>query len=424
MRIVTAVIMALVLATSAWAAIYSDMTGHPAQRAVERLTAKGVFKPGPDGRFNPTERVTRLDVALFIARLLGISGQGMKVVPFKDQDQIPEDARPAVSAVVGLGTFQANKVEVKRGTIVYTLSTDKAAYGPQDEILLTFTIQNTGKEDIGFDYPTSQFHDFIIRMADGTEVARWSLGRAFLPVDKPVPIAAGKSMTFQTRWRQLDQNDQPVAAGRYEIAAQHTTKSNPVSLSLVYQRGLMSAFPDNTFKPRQPLTRAELAALVVRAGGLEPEAVKAKPPAVSDLREIAEDQRGSVAVVLERKMMAAVSGAFKPAQPATRAEAALALDALGTSLNKYDFTKATFRTVIGSRPPLLSVEDEKKAIRVFRVSMSHAVYRNDRPATIQELKPGDGLQFLKAGDVGDVMYIEATGSEVCHEVLSRYRQPR
>jgi hypothetical protein len=410
MRIIGAAVLALILAVPSWAAIYGDINGHPAQRAVERLTAKGVFRVAPDLRFNPNERITRLEMAIFLVRLLAISGQGVRVPAFKDQDQIPEDARSAVAAVVGLGTLQANKVELKRGNLVYTLTSDKAAYGPQDEILLTFIVQNTAKEDVAFEFVTSQLHDFVIKAADGTEVARWSLGRAFLPVDKPIPLAAGKSMTFQTKWRQLDQNDQPAPAGRYEIIAMHTTKSSPVALSLIYQKGLMSAFPDNTFRPRQALTRAELAGLVVRAGGLEAELAKAKAPAVSDVAEIPDDLRSSAAVVMERKLMLPISGAFKPAQAATRAEAAVAMDGLGVSLKRYDFTKGTFRTIIGSRPPLLSFEDDKKAIRIFRVSVTHAVYRNDRPATLQELKPGDAVQFLKAGDVGDIMYLEATGN--------------
>src|SRR3972149_3934169 len=121
---------------------------------------------------------------------------------------------PFFSSMLCMGTVSAQSIELKKGNIVYMLTTDKLAYGPEDEVLLTFIISNTGKEDVTFEYSNSQFHDFIIKAADGTEVARWSLGRAFLPVEKPVPLVAGEALDFHTRWRQLDQNDRPVGQGR------------------------------------------------------------------------------------------------------------------------------------------------------------------------------------------------------------------
>jgi hypothetical protein len=410
MRSLVVVLIVLGLASQTAAAIFSDVAGHPAQRAIERLAAKGVVA-GVGERFLPGEPLTRLDVVRFLVRLLGIPGESARLPAFKDLDQIPPDARPAVAASVGVGTVSATKVEVKKGAIVYTLTTDKAAYGPEEPVLLTFIVHNTGKTDVTFEYANSQFHDFIVKAADGSEVARWSLGRAFLPVDKPVPLAAGKSLSFQTRWRQLDQNDRPVPVGRYEIVAVHTTKQEPTQLSLSFQKGLVVGYPDNTFRPRQPVTRAELAALTVRAGGLDAEAfARARAQvAAADGAAVPDWARGSVAVVLERKMLPLLDGAFRPGQPATRADAAVALDALMGLLNKYDWTKGTLRAVQPGRPATLAVEDDQKAVRTFRVAPAHAVYRNDRPATLAELRPGDAVQFLKPADVGDVVYIEATG---------------
>ena len=80
-----------------------------------------------------------------------------------------------------------------------------------------------------------------------------------------------------------------------------------------------------------------------------------------------------------------------------------------TLLKKYDFQKGIFRGAQGSRPPTITIEDEKKAVRTFRVAAVHAVYRNDRFVPLSALRPGDIIQFLKESDVGDVVYIEATG---------------
>ena len=411
MRMFVAVLLVLALVAPAWADIFTDIAGIPAQRAIERLAAKGIVRGTAAGKFLPNDVVTRLEMVLFLVRLLGVSGQGIKPPAFKDLDKIPESARSAVTAAVSMGTMSAQSVELKKGNIVYTLTTDKLAYGPEDEVLLTFIISNSGKEDVTFEYSNSQFHDFIIKAADGTEVARWSLGRAFLPVEKPVPLVAGKSLNFNTRWRQLDQNDRPVGPGRYEIIAVHTTKANPTAFSLFFQKGLVVGYPDNTFRPDQTVSRAELAALAVRAGGLDAEAfarAKATLP-VSDNAAVLDWARGSVAVAVERKMIPLIDGAFKPTQGATRADAAVALDVLMTLLKKYDFQKGIFRGAQESRPPTITIEDEKKAVRTFRVAAAHAVYRNDRFVPLSALRPGDTIQFLKESDVGDVVYIEATG---------------
>lgn len=411
MRILLAMGLVLILIAPARAEIFTDIAGHPAQRAIERLAAKGIVRGTAEGRFQPASAVTRLEVVLFLVRLHGISGQGLKIPAFKDLEQIPESARPAVAAAVGVGTMSALTAELRKGVITYTLTADKVSYAPEEWITLTFVITNTSKEDVTYEYNNSQFHDFIIKSVDGTEEARWSLGRAFLPVDKPVTLAAGKSMSFSTRWKQLDQNDRPVPTGRYEIVGKHTTKTNPTSLSLFFQKGLVVGYPDNTFRPNKPVSRAELAALAVRAGGLDTEALaraKATLP-VSDNAAVLDWARGSVAVAIERKMIPLIDGAFRPDQGATRADTAVALDVLMEVLQKYDFVKAIFRSVGEGRPATISVEDDKNAVRTFRIASAHAVYRNNRPATLADLKAGDTVLLLKESDVGDVLYIEATG---------------
>lgn len=410
MRTVLTALLVLALITPAWAEIFSDVAGHPSQRAIERLAAKGIVA-GAGGRFQPAEAVNRLQLVQFLVRMLGISGQGVKLPAFKDLNQIPENARTAVAASVGIGTVSTTSAELKKGPITFTLTTDKPAYGPEEQILLTFVVTNTGKEEVKFEHSNSQWHDFIITSADGTEVARWSLGRAFLPEDKPVTLAPGKSFNFTTRWRQLDQNDRPVATGRYEITSVHTTKANPTSVSLFFQKGLVVGYPDNTFRPNQVVSRSELAAMAVRAGGLDTEAfakAKAALP-VSDNGQVMDWARGSVAVAIERKMIPLVDGAFRPGQGATRADAASALDVIMGVLKKYDFTRGTLRAVGTGRPGTISFTDDKNATRTFRMASAHAVYRNERVATLADLKAGDKIAMLKESDAGDVSYIEATG---------------
>ncbi|HEY3247729.1 MAG TPA: BsuPI-related putative proteinase inhibitor [bacterium] len=397
-----------VLVLPAWGAIYSDIQGNFAQQAVERLAAKGIFRVPADGKFNPTATVTRLDMAIFLSRALGLSGQGLSLPDLKDGNDVPRDAQSAVAAVMNVGTVAPPKIELKKGQITYTLSTDKALYGPGDLVRLKFEVKNTGTTDVQFDFANSQFHDFVVREADGTEIARWSVGRAFLPIQGPVTLAAGATYPAETLWRQLDQNDNPVPPGRYEIIAIHTTKSNPTTLTLTFTKGLMPAFSDDTWRPKAEVARADLAAFVVRAMGLGEGPANAAIP-VADAATIPAALRGAVATAVDKKILIVnAANQIRPAAPATRADVAWALDQLMTATDRYDFSKGVLKDVTTGTPAFIVVEDVSKAQRTFRVARANAIYRSNAPATLRDLKPGDKLLFLKPSDVGDVAYIEAS----------------
>lgn len=398
----------LAVAPPAWGAIFSDINGLPAQRAIERLAARGIMRTGGD-RFNPNGTVTRAEFAIFLSRALGISGQGLPAAEVKDWADVPRDAQPAVAAMTTMGSVSPQKVEVKKGVVTYVLATDKPVYGPTEMVELTFTITNTGKEDLKFEFANSQFYDFIIRDGQGGEVAKWSIGRAFLAITQPLTLAAGAKFDYKTRWRQLDQNDDPVDPGRYEVTAVLTTKSNPTAVSLIFNRGLMPVFSDNTFRPKLEVTRLELATTMAKGMGL-PEGSPAALQGVPDAGDIPADQRGAVAAALEKRIVTLTADrAFRPSRGATRAEVAVALDGLMEAVKRYDFSKGTLKDIRVGTPTVIQIEDEQKALRTFRVARASAVYRNNGLADLKDLKLGDSLLFLKAGDVGDVAYIEATG---------------
>lgn len=493
MRTAAVVAVMALVAVPAAAQVFTDMTNNPARRAAERLYAKGVVSRLPDGRFAPEQPLTRLDVAVALARGLGIPTAGIRPPDFRDVDQIPPADRSAVAAASIMGAVSARKVEVRRGSVTYTLAADKTVYAPDDMIELTFTIANTGPgretemlsadrgrprmklsdrdgmrpgvegelyvetrtpqgatrqsvarvrvleartegsilevveagtvqirpglkvfflQDVQFEYATTQFHDFVIRDQDGNEVARWSLNRPFQAVERPIPLAANQSMLFNTRWRQLDQNDQPVRPGRYTLSAVQTIKEDPVTLSITFQRGMISAYPDNTFRPRQPVTRADLAVFMVRGMGLEAEALRRANETllVADAREIPAEARGSVVVAIDRKMIAPLpDNTFQPTRTATRGEAIIALNVLMEALNRYNYVVGTLREVRGGPPPVVVVEDEQKQIRTHRVAVVSAIYRNDQTVLLLQLRAGDQLKMLKPTEAGEVMYVEATG---------------
>lgn len=492
MRTVAVCVLIALVAAPAAAQVFTDMRDHPARRAAERLVAKGIAIRLPDGRLAPEEPVTRLDVALFLARALGIPTGGVRAPDFRDVDQIPAADRSAVAAASILGTVSATRAEVKRGTVTYALSVNKPAFGPDETVEMTFTIANDGQgiatemmaadrdrprvklterdgikagvegelytesrtpqgvkreriararilevrsdssivelydfgtvepraglkalflADVFFEYTSSQFHDFVVRDGEGNEAARWSLNRPFVPVERPIALAANRSMEFKTLWKQLDQNSQPVRPGRYELVATHMTKERPTSVTISFQRGLISAFPDNTFRPRLPVTRADLAVYMVRAMGLDGEAHRRANDTlmVADAREIPAEARGSVVVAIERRVIPALpDNTFRPTRVANRGEAVFALNALMEAMNRFDYVTATLREIRGGPPPTIVVEDASKQIRSHRVAVVSAIYRNDQPVLLMQLRPGDQLRMLRPTEAAEIMYIEAT----------------
>jgi len=107
-------VIALVTAPAA-AQIFTDMATHPSRRAAERLAAKGVVTRLPDGRLAPDEPLTRLDVALFLGRSLGIPTSGIRMPDFRDIDQIPPADRLAVAAASIMGTVSLPRWKRERG---------------------------------------------------------------------------------------------------------------------------------------------------------------------------------------------------------------------------------------------------------------------------------------------------------------------
>jgi hypothetical protein len=401
--------LALALATSAppaGANMYSDTQAGPYTRAIEKLSVVGVIAGYPDGTFKPDQPITRLTVVEALARGLDVKGSGT-IPNFKDLAEIPEAVRPTIAALLNTGAASQQKATVTQDNVTYTLTTDRSVYGIDDPVDLTFTITNTGKEDVKFEFSTSQYYDFIVKRGN-EQIARWSLGQTFVPNPPPLFLAAGKSMTFNTRWLQKDQDSHVVGPGTYSISAVFPLKDHPVTVNLDFQKGILTAFPDNTFRPQAQVTRAEFAALLVRAMGLQGEATqKAQAPLnVSDAADVPAQLHGYVAVAIDHKLLTAANNAFRPNAPTTRAEAAAAIAAIMDAQNRFNWVKGTLAS-IGSGD--ITVANEQKAVTSYALTPQVAVYRNDKPAKPGDLKANDTVLLLLTGPRGRAGYIEATG---------------
>ena len=254
--------------------------------------------------------------------------------------------------------------------------------------------------------------DFII--AQGTaEIAKWSLGQTFVQSSPTQPLtlflAPGKSFVYTTRWLQKDQDNQLVPPGTYDIVGVSMAKGNAVSVTLQFQKGLLTTFPDNTFRPNGQVSRAEFAALIVRAMGRQGEATqKAQAPlAVSDAADVPAPLHGYVAVAIDQKIMPPYSdGTFRPNAPTTRAEAAGALASVMDALGRFNYVKGSLVSIGNGQ---VTVSSASQAVTSYALAPTIAVYRNGKPVGPEELKASDVVLLLLTGPRGRAGYIEAKG---------------
>ncbi|HEV2440589.1 MAG TPA: S-layer homology domain-containing protein [bacterium] len=398
--------LALALAGPAGAVMYSDTQNSPYARSIEKLSVVGVIAGFPDGTFKPDQPITRLTVVEALARGLDVKGSGT-IPNFKDLADIPEAVRPTIAALLNTGAASQQKATVTQDAVAYTLTTDRAVYGIDDPVDLTFTITNTGKDDVKFEFPTTQYYDFVIKRGD-EQIARWSLGQTFVPNPQPLFLAGGRSMTFNTRWLQKDQDSHVVGPGTYNISAVFPLKDNPITVNLEFQKGILTAFPDNTFRPAAQVTRAEFSALLVRALGLQGEATqKAQAQlAVTDAADVPAPLHGYVAVAIDHKLLAVTNNVFRPNAPTTRAEAAAALAAIMDAQSRFNYVKGALASISQGD---ITVANDQKAVTSYALTPQVAIYRNDKPVPAAELKPNDKILLLLTGPRGRAGYIEATG---------------
>lgn len=380
-----------------------------AQRIIQKVVARGILLAGPDGGFNPGGTLTRLDMVRAIIRALGMQGV-VAQSSFKDIADLSAADKNAVGAAMSIGLMARTSTEQRKGDLVFRLSTDKTIYQPGEYLTLTLEVQNNGKSDLQWTFATSQQYDFVIR-AGLNEIARWSLGKAFIAQEIKVPLAAGQKFVYQTRWLQLDQNDNPVPAGRYELLGVFLARESLTQMSLFYQKGLLFGLVEDEFRPTETVTRAELAAVMVRAMGLDNEAAakSQNPMTFADAAAIPAWARGYAIVANEQKVLVAYEdGSWRATAPVSRAEAAAAFNAWLETSGRYNYIEGTI-VDIAAGANTIRIRNAAGQLIAYRLAATFAIYRNDRPAQLSDLKAGDRVRMLGQSEVGLVGYIEASG---------------
>jgi len=85
------------------AAYYTDTKGHWAEGGIARATEMGWIKGYPDGRFGPDQAITRAEFATMLSRALALSAPSGQARIFGDHESIPAYAKPFVTQAAAAG---------------------------------------------------------------------------------------------------------------------------------------------------------------------------------------------------------------------------------------------------------------------------------------------------------------------------------
>lgn len=210
---------------------FSDVPGHWAESDVMRLAALELVKGYPDRTFKPDQLVNRLEAVVLVIRSGGFAAEAEKKASLK--------ARPA-RAGAGAGRAAGAAESVSAPT----------PWVPWGQAYLDLAVEK------GF-LPLSKPEDFdYADPATRLEVAAL-LARALYLVS---PGAVPEPESFG----QTDSPPAGAAALKSFSDEAAVPPADRVIIRAVAAAGVMTGYPDGAFRPLQPLTRAELAAVLSR----------------------------------------------------------------------------------------------------------------------------------------------------------------
>ncbi|HHY46732.1 MAG TPA: S-layer homology domain-containing protein [Firmicutes bacterium] len=176
-------------------------------------------------------------------------------------------------------------------------------------------------------------------------------------------------------------------------------------IAAVDDKGIMSGYPDGTFRPSQGITRAEVATALVRALGLN-DKLQPRQPAPPTFADVQNSHWAFRQVEMLNKLGVVpvhFGALFQPGVPATRAEVAWmvkGLTDLKTSSGKLAAFDPMYRTVTvrmaGGREETMSLGPDTE------------VFRNSVAADLDNLRTGDDV-YVVATAYGEPKFITARG---------------
>ena len=201
----------------------TDVRGSEYQMAVERLSQIGIVQGYPNGLYRPTDATGRAEYAVMTLR-------GLNLRDLRDLTQI--------KFVLGRTSTVNLSVADENGRTVATLTRNTTLEAGEH------TVVWNGRSDSGqFVAPGRYTYSCTARDARGEATTL----KSSVNIVSPSPLQATGTPSF------VDVKATDWYAGY---------------LKLGEDQGLLLGFPDRTFRPRNPVSRVEAAAIVVRALGL------------------------------------------------------------------------------------------------------------------------------------------------------------
>ncbi|MFB5083669.1 S-layer homology domain-containing protein [Symbiobacterium thermophilum] len=189
-------------------------------------------------------------------------------------------------------------------------------------------------------------------------------------------------------------------------------------VELLWELGLTEGYPDGRFRPEAPLTRVELAAMLVRAAGLEQRAAVLRSARLSyrDAGEIPAWAVGAVAAAAEAGLMSGDGdGYYRPWALVTRAEGAAAvaqwLDQYGL-LFDLEGTLVAFDPREGEGTVRTPMGEEHS----ISLAVDAAILRGGERVLPPALQVADQVSLI-LNDAGQVRFVEAWYADLLAEGL-------
>ncbi|MDQ2800213.1 MAG: BsuPI-related putative proteinase inhibitor [Armatimonadota bacterium] len=107
------------------------------------------------------------------------------------------------------------------------IATDKTRYRRGQPVHIRFSVVNTSKKAVTYNFPTSQKYDLTIKDAQGLEVWNWAKSRVFSQNLTAVTLPPGKPVVYTILWNGADQAGRNVKSGVYTLTARLTSQNHP-----------------------------------------------------------------------------------------------------------------------------------------------------------------------------------------------------
>ena len=274
-------------------AAMTDVRGSEYQNAVQRLSQIGIVQGYPDGRYRPVNSTERAEYAVMTLR-------GLNLRDLRDGTQI--------KFVLGRASTVNLSVSDESGKKIASLERDIALEAGEH------TVVWDGRTDAGaFAAPGRYLYSCTARDARGQSATLESA----VYIVSATPLKAEGTPTF------TDVKASDWYAGYLAVGE---------------DQGLLRGFPDKSFRPRQPISRVEATAIVVRALGLSDVARQwaDKNVGFEDYEQIPAWARGdvNVATMLAKTgagqpiLRGTAANTFEPNQNLRRDQAALVVQRL------------------------------------------------------------------------------------------------